>query len=420
MGCPIEEYHASFPKLRVLPPSNDLASIPDNFWGEWEDIKTGTTRYIDDSNDDNLSRLTDTVITDNGGALLYPIRVANASFSGKVAILSVQNASVRAIGGLGGIQGTVTNLKNAADDHSFTTDENGEYEVDGVIPGDTYVVEVEEAKIEFTPAGDGDNAGTITLNDEGGANFKVSFTQDDRVYGSTRNGSGNWLYIPITVTNTGTVDATAATYQLTLEDGLFSNTTSMTGVLGTIEPGKTKQISISVACLSDSIPDDYAFKAIDVQITDPIHNRTWHDSVSVKFYKKEVEFTIVPGNLDLSGMFVTPSGAYQFGGNNYQKGYYYDDRGWQVDITYKDHRLPLITGNYTILFYGASADTETFYAFGIEQGIKDLKNMMNSTDTARYEPNDTDQTATVITGMDIVAYVHKNDFDYYKFRLAYY
>jgi hypothetical protein len=46
--------------------------------------------------------------------------------------------------------------------------------------------------------------------------------------------------------------------------------------------------------------------------------------------------------------------------------------------------------------------------------------LSGSTDTARYEPNDTDQTATVITDMNIVAYVHKNDFDYYKFRLAYY
>jgi hypothetical protein len=407
--------------LRILPPSG-AAPIPDNFWGEWIDLKTGERRYIDDSNDNNLTRLSDNVITDGNGAFLYPSRIANAGFSGKIAILSGQNRSVRAVGGgLGGIQGTVTNLKNAADEHSFTTDENGEYEVEGVIPGDTYKVEVEDEEIEFTPSGDGDNAGTITLIDDGGTNFKVSFTQDNSylVYAHSKNESGYPVHVPIVITNTGDIDATAATYQLTLENGL-SSSESMTGILGTIEPGRTKEIRISVDCSSESMNSDYAFKTIGVQIDDPIHHKTWHDSVSVKFYRKEFDFLIIPGNRELFGIFVTPSGAYRFG-NNYNDGFWYDDTGREVHGTFMEFHRPLLTGDYTLVFCGATADTETVYSFGIEQRIDVLYDMRhNFTDVARYEPNDTEQTAAVITSDKLVAYLHKGDFDYYRFRLAYY
>jgi hypothetical protein len=82
-------------------------------------------------------------------------------------------------------------LKNAADAHSFTTGKNGEYEVEGVIPGDTYEVEMEDEKISFTPAGNGDNADGITLNENGGANFKISFEQFNTIVYAHPSSSGS-------------------------------------------------------------------------------------------------------------------------------------------------------------------------------------------------------------------------------------
>jgi hypothetical protein len=182
---------------------------------------------------------------------------------------------------------------------------------------------VENETINFTPTGDGDNAGTITLDDTGGVNFKVSF----------KSYSGEYVYA----------------YSL--------------------------------------------------------NKKTWHDSVSLQFYKKEVEFYLAPSER-LSGILVTPLGAFRFGAYNYL-------------------RLPLSTGDYTLVLCGATADGETPYAFLIdsqkphEYGFKPSDLYSGVSDVARYEPNNTEQTATAITRNEIVAYLHKDDFDYYRFRLAY-
>jgi hypothetical protein len=318
---------------------------------------------------------------------------------------------------------TVTNLKNASDKHTSTTNDNGEFKVEDIIPFDTYEVEVKDEKIEFTPLDGGDNAGTITLN-EGGTNFKVSFTQNDNFKGyvcaypnNAPNSSDQHLTGRIIIKNTGgkntgDLDATAVTYQLTSANGLSVSNSPMKGILGTIEPGRTKEISISVTCSARSINGDFAFKTIGVQLTDPIHDRTWQDSISVKFYKKEVKFYLTPP-VGLFSILVTPSGAYMF--NTLSEG------GSVIQI-------PLLTGDYTLVLCGATADSEGQYAFVIDNqlssyypgGISTVNFFSGFTDTARYEPNDTEQTATKITGNEIVAYLHKGDFDYYRFRLAYY
>jgi hypothetical protein len=413
MGCdfvyPEEEKKE---ELRILRPSGSVKDIPDNFWGEWIDLKTGEARYIDDTNNANLTRLTDSVITDENGSLFIPNRIANASFSGKIARLSDQNRSARAAGGLGalgGIQGKITNLRNAADNQIITISDTGEYEVEGVIYGDTYKVEVEDETISFTPMGNGDNAGTITLSDDGGTNFKVSFvpSSDRIVYAHPVKGGPNssdqYLGGRIIVENTGGMDATAVTYQLTFEDGLSMSNSPATGILGTIEPGRKKEITISAACYIGAINGDLAFKTIAVQLVDPIHNRTWNDSFSLKFYKKEVRVLLRPQGVPC--LLVTPSGAYRLGDNYYEY-------------------FPLLSGNYTLVLHGATADSETTYSFLLIDemyGFDPSDHLLSGfTDTARYEPNDTEQTATIITSDEIVAYLHKGDYDYYRFRLAYY
>jgi len=65
------------------------------------------------------------------------------------------------------------------------------------------------------------------------------------------------------------------------------------------------------------------------------------------------------------------------------------------------------------VFCGATADTETVYSLKI--GNLSYQDNALGTDISRYEPNDTENTATVITG-GIRAYLHKNDIDFYRFR----
>jgi hypothetical protein len=85
--------------------------------------------------------------------------------------LSVGRSALR---DLGGIHVKIHNLGNTADTQTVTTDDEGKFTVDKMIPGDTYQVDVEGQKIRFQPMGNGDDIGTITLTD--GVNFKTSIT----------------------------------------------------------------------------------------------------------------------------------------------------------------------------------------------------------------------------------------------------
>jgi hypothetical protein len=438
-GCdllfPKEEEGEEFPKeeeddyteFKSQPPfAQDNDPIPNNFYGEWVDIRTGDTKYITSDNNDQLTRVSGHV-AQAGTALLYPMRIANASFSGSIAGLNAANSQsnlLRATGGLGGIQVTIDNLSDTAQKKTATTDSNGEFTVQDIIPGDSYVVTVEDAENVVTPHVNGDNVGTITMIDGEGINFKAGIGSVSSIIHLSVEGYKNYILTDITelyadieyqvnivVENTGTIDATAATYQLTLDSGLSLLDGAQTKLLGTIEPGKSKIIGIELECSSSSIQGDYSLKTIGIQIIDPINHKTWNDSVSLKFFRKRVCFYLTAGKNVINGIIVIPDGkAVRFHSDprdSYNRNYIY---------------LPLLTdGNYTIVFCGASAETETAYYFGVGKSLDYYTHVPkdeNFSDAARYEPNNTEETATALAGNEIYAYLHKNDFDYYKFRLT--
>jgi hypothetical protein len=434
-GCPMEE-EVEDTGMKILPPALETEDVPANFWGEWVDFKTGDSWYITGEtvkigsadpapiSGFTLTRQSNRIIQANGSTLLYAVRIANAGFSGAIAAPETAGRSARAIGGMGGIQVIVDNLNDAAQSQTVTTDAGGRFTVPGVIPGDKYKVSAGGQAVVVTPE-DGEDIGTITITT--GLNFKVSVTHDsDYLY------AGKTSSVSISIKNTGTEDATAATYQLSFDSGL-SSTSSTTGILGTIEPGRTKKLELVLQCDANSIQGYSAFKTINVRIADPIHNKGWNDSVSLKFYKKEVKLVIIPDprmgssvavrtgwahTYPLYGVFTTPHGAFQFGASSYS--YSRDSADRYTNF------FPMTDGNYTLVFGGASADTEMIYSFCIEEIGGDvyfnsysfnLDFYSSFTDVARYEPNDTEQTATPVTGGRTDAYLHKGDIDYYKFRL---
>jgi uncharacterized repeat protein (TIGR01451 family) len=202
----------------------------------------------------------------------------------------------------------------------------------------------------------------------------------------------------IYIENTGTVDATACTYNLALDDGLTLVSGSTSGILGTVEPGakKTKCLPLTVRCTFSQ--NEYEFKTIQIQITDAINDRTWNDSVSLRFNKRSVSFNIASQS-NIQGLILAPTGkAYQFSG---------------IDISVV---VPWSSKDYLVVFCGASANTETVYSLGID--TEPDKAFSGFTDVANYEPNDSEANAYVINSQDqIMSYLHKGDFDYYRIKL---
>jgi len=434
---------------RPEPEEEPSRNLPEEMWGEWLRIDLDETWYITrDSifiNDEKssisvtLKRQSSNVIqVTEGGRIyyLYASRTANASFSGRIAGFDDQasRSSGRSVaGGIGSINVVVENLKNGVKS-TTTTDAEGEFTVDSIIPGDDYKITPKQGNpVTFTPVASGDDVGTITVVNSKDINFKVSivcrnnyrdanmlnaigyyksghYTSD---YGKEDDfdlfsyGINPDYNFTISIQNTGGSDATAATYRLTLDPGLsirYDSTYSsgpFADVLGTIEPGASKGININLKCNPSSISGDYDFKKLTITITDPIANRTWNDSVSLRFFK---ETKLLKTNGSARGMVIsTAHEAIRF--TRYSTG---DGNVFLGAIVPK-----YVDSDYLFGFCGATANTEGAYSLV----IADLpyQDDLLGTDVTRYEPNDTEETAMVITG-SIRAYLHKNDVDYYRFR----
>jgi hypothetical protein len=169
-------------------------------------------------------------------------------------------------------------------------------------------------------------------------------------------------------------------------------------ILGTIEPGKTKILAITVGC--KPIQGEYEFKKIGITITDTINNKTWEDSVSLKFNKAPVNFNI-RSDKAVSGIVITPNAkAYSF-----------------TNVTSASFTMPWSTKDYLVVFSGATADTEAVYSLGVN--VMPDTNFTSFIDLANYEGNNNETAATAISMQDkIMSYLHKNDIDYYKINLG--
>jgi hypothetical protein len=70
------------------------------------------------------------------------------------------------------------------------------------------------------------------------------------------------------------------------------------------------------------------------------------------------------------------------------------------------------SGDYLVVFSGATIETETRYSLGI--GIEADGDFGTFIDTARYEPNNTEGAAVSLDTQKVMAYLYKNDIDYYR------
>lgn len=375
------------------------------YWGEWEKMDQSETWLINSTSIwINGVELTDAVsllkssenvinVTKNGITdCLYAIRTASSSISGTV----TTDGSSRAING-GYLSVIMQNIDDANDRIETTTDANGSFKADQLIVGEKYNVKVGNTSLSVSPSFDGEDIGTITLTS--GVNFKVT------VSNSKTEMYAGIVYYPISVeiTNVGDANCTAATYTLEWDDGLDVINNYEDGfLLRTIAVGETKTIPVLVRC--DSLEVDSVQRKLRLTIKD-IDNKTWNDSVALKFYRDSAIINVVSENdRPISGVIIGGGNTYSLTGKT----------NYSLDI-------PVISENYLMVFSGAianaSKNTECIYSVGINTPAVSASalNTQLGTDTGAFEPNNDETNAKMISsGESIVSYLHENDVDYYS------
>jgi hypothetical protein len=361
---------------------NEVYLYPQNLWGEWIRMDNGRTWYIASnyikSNDFsssysyNMTRQSDNVIKvtekDNASGeiyYLYASRIPNSSFKASVFVDSSTPKSIltnRAVSAPGGMKAKIPNVNNPASSPEAVTDENGNLTVDGIIAGDEYDVIIGGDTARVTPNTDGEDVGTITVINGNGLNFKTSVRPASSV-DMMRFFTNQDYAINISVTNTGSVTASHSGYTISIITDGLTITGDTTGYLGTIAPGKTYTIPLTVNCSPISGKDEFVYKKIGIKIQDNTgQNLEWNDSASLKFNKNEAGFRIKAmgkqGSLgSINGMIIVPGG----------KAYHFSVSGSGTDQPVKIVAVPQYSGkDYLIAFSCATIENESAFSFRID------------------------------------------------------
>ena len=410
---------------------NEVYLYPQNLWGEWIRMDTGKIWYIAsnhvNSGDYNpsysytLVRQSDNVVkvteeSDNVSRkvyYLYASRIPNSSFSASILVngkpLSAVSFNVRSVAAPGGIRAKVPNIKNPANSPQATTDENGILQVDDIIAGDEYDIIIGDDIVRVKPNNDGEDVGSITLINGEGLNFKAS------VQGSSVDMDMMNLFIDqdyrlhINITNTGTVTARYSTFFIANTDELTIDG-AMTGILGTIDPGRTYSLPLTVHC--PSVNEEFEFKKIGIRIQDNSgQNLEWVDSVSVKFNKSNAHFRIramgIQGNNgSVNGIVIVPGG----------KAYHFTASGTSLEQSITAVTVPRYAGKeYLIAFLGAAIESESLFSFKIDEDPDLIPLDFTPAPDQFYFMHDTERNARSIEYTDqVMTFLGADDVIYFK------
>ena len=398
---------------------NEVYKYPKELWGEWIRMDTGNTWYIasnyittsgSDSKDNiTMQKQSGNVIRvarNSAVFYLYASRIPNGSFSGSISgiddvSLAINSRTARK--GLGSMNIALSNLKDKANEVLATTDADGNFEADGVIPGDSYEIIGDGFSISVHPNNSGEDIGTVTVTD--GVNLITSIRP--RATNSNidmmRLYTGTEYQLRIIVENVGSADSRAAQYTLTLPENLVINENT-TGILSTIEPGKSGEINLTVTC--NKITGEYEHKNISIETQDR-SGKTWQDSVSLKFSEEKVDFRVF-ANGQVRGVVIVPN----------VRAYYFTTSSSNVtNIGYIHNatiRVPKYSDDYLIVFSGATADTESIFSLAVDT-VPNHDFTNTNEFWGKYVTNTSEEkAATIDVHEPITAYLEKNDILYFK------
>ncbi|MBI9103944.1 MAG: chitobiase/beta-hexosaminidase C-terminal domain-containing protein [Spirochaetales bacterium] len=421
------------------------ASITDGvdqyFWGRWTRMDQGdewliTDRYVSkNSSMDDVSSSTaqtvnlasgvtlekdgDNILSVTQGASAYKLIRQREMGSMKGQLLEQQSSSAnirstgRGLSGIGGINIIITNLNNPSNTDTVTTDVNGEWESDQIIPGEEYLV---EPVSEDLPAGyedlqpaiiqtaeDGEDIGNLILTTER-YNFQTEYSMGDNNF--LYADGATYFNITLKVTNTGSESNLGTNYVLSGESGLTISG-GAPGVVGSMVPDAEKIINIGVRC--EEITASWEDKDVSITLTSGDgENHTWEDSVTLRFYKTKTRINLYSTGNDAStykvvnGYILTPDGrSIDF------------KTAWDGQLNTGFIELPYYTG-FIFAFCGADLNSEAKYSFGVEREPEDKATLDAFYNTGIYEPNNNEISSVTVAMDDVVmSYLHTSDYDFY-------
>lgn len=422
--------------------SNSEVKISKEFWGTWIRMDTGD-EYI----------ITDKCVTVNGNATsgigeitlesenvlkygssdtaprLFRKGGSNRTFFTKLAGFSSVNSRGIETGsqGISGREVGRKNTNNDSDTQTVVSDEDGNVTFTDAVPDDTQEITVktengEEITIEVTPKFDGEHIGTIPLVEDG-YSFKTTYSISGDLNGYYYANNFDTYPLRISMKNIGDSVCPTALYKLSCSDSNFNFTGTKEGVFTSILPNDIRALEFTVSY--GNLVDEYKDVTIDISITDSVTDRTWIDSVTLRFYRKPVYVsvnTFNPNKLTsakLNGFVITPDGKSKYFSVKHNDVV-------NVLLPWSSSANPI-----KVVFSGATADYEMYYAFTTSSekltyiDIFDWNSFVNTSNgteqfnivTSYEKPdrNDTENTSSYIEdGVGVTkSFIQLGDIDYF-------
>ncbi len=332
---------------------------------------------------------------------------AESAFSLTLAASEENSAALgaKALTSLSGISVVIRNLNNPSDTQTLTSGDNGELTAANTIVGDDYavVVTTEEdgitrsSETALTPNYSGQSLGKFAVGGTG-AKLKINPRPSSRPDLMMADGVTDY---PLTLTLSNYGDRAAAlSFTLSGGDGL-SVITGATGTLGTLGPGESADIELTLRCAPWSGTGDYEDKNLSISLTSET-GRVTEDSISIRFVKKLDIFTVAVRPA-VKGLIVTPDGlSLRL------------PEDWAEGGLGSHTRLAKKPGEYLVVLGGEGDGSETAYSLAINALPRwDTASLAN---TAIGEKNDTPELATHIRlGEAALQFLGAKDVDFYRF-----
>ena len=418
-------------------------AINQAFWGTWIRMDTGEEYYIDDEKIYKLDYYNSVVQTGIRG---YSLESENILCNGNIRYFrkggSARNFSIsvsgfndsksRAAATNTDIKINRKNTKNPLDTQTLTPDTTGKTNFTGSIADDAQEIRIvtglntgtsgsetsgsgtstsEEQtsiSVSVTPSYDGQDMGTIPIVEKGMYGFKVTHSINADKQGFLYGNYYSTYDLSLDINNIGTESCSTSVYSISTNDsGLEFISGNLNGNFSSIEPGKSKKVSLKIRY--GKLEEEYVDVPISISVQDSKYSRTWNDCVTLRFYKGLVPLKINSRNFDsnsnakLNGFVIYPDG---------RSARFTVSAGNTTTV-----QIPWSKSDYHLAFSGATATNEMAYSFGFDQKttLADLNGTWSISEINSYEPNNKIELAKKITDLTspVKSYLMDGDIDYY-------
>ncbi len=219
------------------------------------------------------------------------------------------------------------NINNSADKETVTADSNGMVNFTNAVADDTQKITIwiDNTSLDsdsplskkniitsfnVTPHYYGEFLGTIPIIEKNSSGFKTTYSitgdSNEEWYGN----SYKEYELKLNFNNAGDTTCDSITYELSSDDSNLYILQNSTGSLQNIEAGKSKSAAIKIKY--GTINDQYTDVPLKIKITDSKTQKTWNDSVSIRFYKGITYLDVgarvsyEKSELKLKGFFIFP------------------------------------------------------------------------------------------------------------------